>query len=153
MFRSYNNTIITSCTSLPTMEVQVLKVHAYQALIDVATQSDNMEEIKVTISKAMETVRDLSVGLKMSFGRNALQVGMRQIELDVCTDAIATFRLILQVLDGVLSNTVAWKAFCAEGSADGIEDGKTTRAISEHYIYVMKIKTQLAMVYSFTQMK
>ena len=135
------------------MEVQVLKVHAYQALIDVASQSDNVEEIKVTISKAMETVRELSVGLKLSFGRSALQVGMRQIELDVCADAIATFRLILQVLDAVLSNTAAWRAFCAEGAVVDSDDGKATRAVSEHYVYVMKIKTQLAMVFSFTQMK
>lgn len=132
----------------------MLKVHAYQALIDVATKSDNIAEIRSSVAGAMDAVKELSVGLKLSFGRNALQVGMRQVEIGECADAIVTFRVILQVLDAVLSNAAALKAYCAEGGGvSEPDDGRNTRIVSEHYIHILKIKTQLALVFSFTQMK
>lgn len=154
IFISTHYTSLLYHYSLPTPEVQIIKLHAYQALIDVASQSDKADEIRAAVTGAMDAVRELSIGSKLSFGRNALQVGMRQVDMDVCADAIITFRLICQALDGVLSNATAWKAY-AEGAVVSIEneDGKNNRAMSEHYVYVMKIKAQLAMVFAFTQME
>lgn len=141
---------------MPALELQALKVYAYQAYIDVATSpSTTGDDTRTAIAGAMDTVRSLSVGLKLSFARHALMVGMNQVETDACADSIGTFRLVLQVLDGVLANTSAWTAFCADNNAaaDGDGSSQSMTGTSDYLLYAMKIKAQLAMVYAYTEMK